>query len=304
MKQLKLPKNMPIQIRELITMDFTRANPFPPPGVHVRELTPRELAALTPQELAEAGLSPPSPPPTEPPATSNPQPASKETGATDRTSNGCFAKGNRGGPGNPFARQVAAFRACLINSVTEDDFKAVVFKLVERARNGNLQASKLLFSYLLGTPKPVLEPDELDLHELHLARQAALAEEALQEAEPARPAANDATAPPEGLDGKPAEGVPQVPPALPASAPSTNRTNGEPCPPITGNAPSTNPVSDISEAGQPAQPPSTNRVNGKPAAGASKTRPSTNRPNRARAPSPICRKSQGGLAADADEKQT
>ena len=303
MKRLKLPKSMPIQIRELITMDFTRANPCPPPGVHVRELTPRELAALTPQELAEAGLSPPSSPPTEP-RTSNPQPASKETGATDRTSNGCFAKGNRGGPGNPFARQVAAFRACLINAVTEDDFKAVVFKLVERARNGNLQAIKLLFSYLLGTPKPVVEPDELDLMELHLAHQEALATEALQEARPDRPVADDATPLSDGEVGRPAASEAEAPPSPPASAPSTNHTNGETCPLTTGQAPSTNRVSDVSEADKPAALPSPNRPNGEPAAGGSKNCPSTIGPNGTREPDPVCGGLPGGQAAETDEKRT
>ena len=283
-------KHLPIQIRELITMDFTRANPYPPPGVHVRELTRRELAALTPQELAEAGLSPPSSPPTEP-ATNNPQPATKETGAKDRTSNGCFAKGNRGGPGNPFARQVAAFRACLINTVTEDDFKVIVYRLVERAQNGNLQAIKLLFSYLLGTPKPVVEPDELDLNELQLAHQEALAEQALQETAPARPAANDAPAPPDDLDERSATSLPEAPPAPPSSAPSTNRTNGTACPPNTDGAPSTNRDSEVFEASKPASPPSTNRRNGEPAAAASKNHPSTNRPKRAGEPS-----AAGGLS--------
>ena len=303
MKRLKLPKSMPIQIRELITMDFTRANPFPPPGVHVRELTPRELAALTPQELAEAGLSPPSSPTTEPSPT-NPHPASKETDATGRHSNGCFAKGNRGGPGNPFARQVAAFRACLINCVTQEDFKAVVFKLVERAQNGNLQAIKLLFTYLLGTPKPVVEPDELDLNEMHLAHLTALAEEALQETAAATPAANDATPLPESEVDRSATSEPEAPPSLPACAPSTNHTNGEPCPPTVNEAPSTNRFADVCETGKRAQQPSTNRVNGEPAGGASKTRPSTNRQNGAGEPDPVCGESPRRQVADGGEKRT
>ena len=302
MKRLKLPKSMPIQIRELITMDFTRANPCPPPGVHVRELTPRELAALTPQELADAGLSPPSSPTTEP-STSNSNPGSKESAATGRESNGRFAKNNRGGPSNPFARQVAAFRACLINTVTQDDFKAIVFRLVERARNGNLQAIKLLFSYLLGTPKPVVEPDELDLNEMHLAHQAALAAEALQEAVPAKPAANDAPPPPDGEVGRPAASEPEAPAPPPASAPSTNRTNREPCPPTASEAPSTNRVADVSVAGEPSQPPSTNRANGEPAAGVSQTCPSTKGSNRKREPG-AGGAPPSGQAAVAAEKQT
>ena len=293
--RLKLPKSMPIQIRELITMDFTRANPCPPPGVHVRELTPKELAALTPQELAEAGLSPPSSPATAPP-TSNPQPPSKESETTDRESNGRFAKGNRGGSGNPFARQVAALRACLINTVTEEDFKAIVFKLVERAQNGNLQAIKLLFSYLLGTPKPVVEPDELDLHELDLAHQQALAEQALQETAPA----NDAPGSPHDPDERPPKGVLEAS----ASAPLTNRTNGEPCPPTADKAPSTNRDSEVFEASKPASPPSTNRSNGELVADASQNRPSTNRPKRAGEPTAGGGGLPSGQETEADEKQT
>jgi hypothetical protein len=155
------------------------------------------------------------------PGTSNPNPAVKETGATGRESNGRFAKSNRGGPGNPFARQVAAFRACLLNSVTQDDLKEIVYQLLELAKDGELQAIKLLFSYLLGTPKPVVEPDELDLHEMHLAHQTALAAEALQEAAPARPSANDAPLPLDGPVESPAASVHEAPPPSPASAPST-----------------------------------------------------------------------------------
>ena len=106
------------------------------------------------------------------------------------------------------------------------------------------------------------------------------------------------------LDERPAAGVPEAPLAPPASAPSTNRTNGEPCPPTTSKAPSTNRAADVCEAGKPSQSPSTNRPNGEPTAGASKTRPSTNRPNRAREPSPVCGGLPGGKAADVDEKRT
>jgi hypothetical protein len=211
-------------------------------------------------------------------STNNPDPAVKETNAKDRESNGRFAKGNRGGCGNPFARQVAAFRACLISSVTEEDMQAIVWKLVDRARFGNLQAIKLLFSYLLGTPKPVVEPDELDLNEMHLAQQTALAEKALQEAEAAMPPTNDAAAPPDGEVGRPAESVPEAP-TPPAAAPSTNGTNREPCCPTASVAPSPNGEFNAAETGKPSQQPSANRSNGAPAASGSQNRPSRNRSN-------------------------
>ena len=293
MSRLKFPKNMPQEIRDLINMDFSRENCNPSPG--------GLLVPMRPPEPAAAAPSPPAFSTTEL-GTSNPHSASKEPGAIDRESNGRFANNNCGSPGNQFARQVATFRACLINCVTQDDFKAVVYRLVERAQNGNLQAIKLLFSYLLGTPKPVVEPDELDLHEMHLAQQTALAEKTLQEAALANPPANDAPLQSDGEVGRPAEGGHEAPPPPPACAPSTNRTNGEPCSPTTGQVPSTNRASDVCESGKLSQQPSTNRPNGEPAASGSKHRPSVNGPNRARAPSPI----SGGSpdSQDTDEKRT
>jgi hypothetical protein len=292
MKRPKMPAGLPEEIRELLALDFAREIRSLAPGGPLSPMRPQEPAAGAPNADGS---------PTTEPCTSNPNPASKETDATGRESNGRFAKGNRGGSGNPFARQVAAFRACLLNSVTEEDLKAIVFRLVERARYGNLQAIKLLFSYLLGTPKPVVEPDELDLQEMHLAHQTALAAEALQQAAPAKPATNDAPAPPDGEVGGSAASVPEAPP--PAAAPSTNRANREPCSPTVSEAPSTNRSSDVAEADKPSQPPSTTRANGEPAAGVSKNRPSTNGPNRAREPEPVCGESPGKQAADADEKQ-
>jgi hypothetical protein len=274
MKRLNLA-GLPIQIRELITMDFTRENPCPPPGVPLREVSPPKPAPAAPSTHGS---------PTPEPTTSNANPASKETDAKDRESNGRFAKGNRGGSGNPFARQVAAFRTCLINSVTQDDFKAIVEQLLEQAKDGEIQAIKLLFLYLLGTPKPVVEPDELDLNEMHLAHQTAQAAEALQKTAPAKPTANDTPPLPDGLDERPTADKPEAPPAPPASAPSTNRPNREPCPSTTGDA------------------PSPNHPNGEPAASGSRSRPSANGPKRAGEPEPGGGESPGTQAAD--EKRT
>ena len=297
MSRLKFPKNMPQEIRDLINMDFSRENRNPTPGCPLPSMPSQEPAAGVP--------SPHSSPTTEP-GTSNPHPAIQETGATGRESNGRYVKGNRGGPGNPFARQVAAFRVCLINCVTQDDFKAIVYRLVERAKCGNLQAIKLLFSYMLGTPKPVVEPDELDLNEMHLAHQAALAAEALQEALMANPPANDAPPLPYGEISTPAApGVHEAPQPPPASEPSTNRASHEPCPLTASEAPSANREFDAAEAGKPAQPPSTNRPNGEPAADVSNTHPSTKGSNRKREPGAVGgAPPPRGHPASADEKQT
>jgi hypothetical protein len=284
MKEDTIPDILPPELSELFAQ-FDRENSRRSPGGRPRAMQPDERAA---------GV------------TSNPNPASKETNASDRQSNGRFAKGNRGGPGNPFARQVAAFRACLINSVTEEDMQVIVDQLVDWARYGNLQAIKLLFSYLMGTPKPVVEPDELDLHEMHLAHQTAVVAQALQEqeAQTTKPVANEAASLPDGEVGGPAFNSPEVPPAPPVSAPSRNGTNGELCTPTGSEAPSTNRTSEVSAADKSAQPPSTKRPNGDPAAGVSKNRPSANGPKHVRAREPVCGESPGGQAADVDEKRT
>jgi hypothetical protein len=82
-----------------------------------------------------------------------------------RDSNGRFAAGNSGGPGNPFARQVAGLRQALINSITPDDFHAIAQKLLRLALAGNVQAAKLLLAYTVGKPQPAPEPDGLDADE-------------------------------------------------------------------------------------------------------------------------------------------
>src|SRR4029077_638359 len=84
----------------------------------------------------------------------------------DRATGGRFAKNNPGGPGNPFARQTAALRAYLIHHGTERDLQDILDILLLNAKGGHLPTIKFLFSYVLGKPKPVVEPDDLlDLQE-------------------------------------------------------------------------------------------------------------------------------------------
>ena len=88
-----------------------------------------------------------------------------------RQPNGCFAKGNKGGPGNPFARQVAALRQTLLNRTTQKDFEEVADELIKKAKTGDVAAIKLLFQYTLGKPAPCPEPDHLDVDEWHKLQQ-------------------------------------------------------------------------------------------------------------------------------------
>jgi hypothetical protein len=82
-----------------------------------------------------------------------------------RDSNGRFTAGNSGGPGNPFARQVAGLRRALLDALTPDDFHAIAQKLLKLALAGNVQAAKLLLAYTVGKPQPAPEPDRLDADE-------------------------------------------------------------------------------------------------------------------------------------------
>ncbi len=88
-----------------------------------------------------------------------------QAASNGRTVGGRFALGNPGGPGNPFARQVAGLRQALLDSVTAADMQDVVKKLVALAKDGNVQAAKLLFSYTVGKPQPAPEPDRMDVDE-------------------------------------------------------------------------------------------------------------------------------------------
>src|SRR5262245_48271557 len=98
-------------------------------------------------------------------ATTTTEQANAKRQAADggRDTRGRFAKGNRGGPGNPYARQVALLRKTLVNFVTEDDMKHIAFVLKMKAESGDIAAIKLLFQYILGKPTESVDPDRLDI---------------------------------------------------------------------------------------------------------------------------------------------
>src|SRR5262249_44369489 len=98
------------------------------------------------------------------------QPKADETQQqqTGRQANGQFAKGNLGGPGNPFARQVARVRRMMFEVGTDEELRAVISKLYALAREGNVAAIKLVLAYPIGRPAPAPDPDALDKAELEL----------------------------------------------------------------------------------------------------------------------------------------
>src|SRR5439155_23196516 len=83
-------------------------------------------------------------------------------------SRGRFTNGCKPGPGNPFNRRVAALRQSLLDRVSNDDLGAIVDKLVEKAKEGDLGAARLVLSYTVGKPGAVADPDRVDVEEFKL----------------------------------------------------------------------------------------------------------------------------------------
>ena len=63
---------------------------------------------------------------------------------------GKFRKGNPGGPGNPEFKRNQQYRDALRQAVTKQDFKDVILKLVFLAKQGDVQAIKILLDRCLG----------------------------------------------------------------------------------------------------------------------------------------------------------
>jgi alkanesulfonate monooxygenase SsuD/methylene tetrahydromethanopterin reductase-like flavin-dependent oxidoreductase (luciferase family) len=64
----------------------------------------------------------------------------------------------RDGQGNPSARRAAQLRR-LLARVSDEDMDAIFDKLIELAKDGDLQAIKLVLQYTLGKPGPAAELD-------------------------------------------------------------------------------------------------------------------------------------------------
>jgi hypothetical protein len=103
---------------------------------------------------------------------SKPATETHATGAA-RGPDGRFAKGNPGGPGNPFARQVAALRQAALAAITPADVRAIIAKMGELALVGDVQAAKLVLAYAIGKPAGAADPDRLDLQEWNHFKEAA-----------------------------------------------------------------------------------------------------------------------------------
>jgi hypothetical protein len=98
-------------------------------------------------------------------ATAAPPPRPKLTEQEHQDKFGPFLPKNPGGPGNPYARGVAALRKAMQAAVTDDDIQAVTRALIEKAKKGDTAAARLVFQYALGKPQEAPDADRMDLHE-------------------------------------------------------------------------------------------------------------------------------------------
>jgi len=83
---------------------------------------------------------------------------------------GRFTAGNPGGPGNPYARRVAAMRTQLLDAVDSDGIAEVARAMLAAAKAGDTAAARLVLSYAVGPPLPAADPDRLDASELEALR--------------------------------------------------------------------------------------------------------------------------------------
>jgi hypothetical protein len=84
----------------------------------------------------------------------------------DHDAKGRFTKGNAGGPGNPYARQVAELRKELLVRCTPERIGKIADRMMELAEEGSVSAAKLIFQYVLGKPHEAVSPDRVDIDEV------------------------------------------------------------------------------------------------------------------------------------------
>jgi hypothetical protein len=86
----------------------------------------------------------------------------------ERDAGGRFLPGNKGGPGNPFARRVGSLRKAFSEAVDAGKLQRLAEALYAQAAAGDVAAAALLLKYVLGRPAEAVDPDALDLHEYGL----------------------------------------------------------------------------------------------------------------------------------------
>ena len=71
----------------------------------------------------------------------------------DHDAAGRFLPGNKAATGNPHAKRIARLRSKLLATIRPADLAAVVESMLDKARDGDVAAARLLLEYTLGRPE-------------------------------------------------------------------------------------------------------------------------------------------------------
>lgn len=84
----------------------------------------------------------------------------KPDGANGRNSDGTFAKGNGGGPGNPQAKKIAEYRRKIREAFNGDEIVGVMQNMAKIASGDakdRVAAARVFLEYTVGKPKESVE---------------------------------------------------------------------------------------------------------------------------------------------------
>lgn len=79
----------------------------------------------------------------------------------DHDAAGRFLPGNKAATGNPHAKRIARLRTKLLATIRPADLAAVVKSMLDKARDGDVAAARLLLEYSLGRPERFGVDDQL-----------------------------------------------------------------------------------------------------------------------------------------------
>lgn len=82
--------------------------------------------------------------------------------ANGRTDGGLFAKGNTIAKGNPNNRRMQELRRSILDAATEDDVQAIIRKMAEMGRSGDVTAARVFLEYVVGKPTQAIELSNAD----------------------------------------------------------------------------------------------------------------------------------------------
>jgi hypothetical protein len=90
---------------------------------------------------------------------------SKTTPSSDHDAKGRFTFGNKGGPGNPHARQTAKLHSAALRVINEQEMEDIFKEMAKLAKEGNVHAARFVAEYTIGKPMAAINPDRVDFDE-------------------------------------------------------------------------------------------------------------------------------------------